>query len=276
MNRTRMKIAQYVGEMKIAQYVSGLLESGEYSDFTITCQYKVFKVHRNIICAESTMLKVACNNANFKEAAEAKIDFPEQRPRIMKMVLQFMYTAEYKPWTLPKFGGNETADNTNDSDEIDGKLPELAVHIMVHQAADMLGMESLKKYAAEKYWKSFDSMRPNNDGVTARDLQVMYDFTEPYDQEFRYPTTIFLFEISQETQKWTETSEVIRKNDPVLCKAFMKLNKDVERKIIIKLNEASCEAQRELRRVRENAHFEIDSLNSTIALLKKPVEEGAW
>jgi hypothetical protein len=155
-------------------------------------------------------------------------------------------------------------------------LPELAVHILVHQAADMLGMESLKKYAAEKYWKSFDSRCPNSDEVTARDLQAMYDYTEPYDQEFRYPTTMFLIEISQETQAWTKTSEVIRKNDPVLCKALVKLNKDVVSKINTKMNEASFEAQRELRRVRENAQFEIDSLTSTIVSLRKPVEENAW
>jgi hypothetical protein len=37
-----------------------LLASGKSSDFTITCQGVKFKVHRNIISEESSILSEAC------------------------------------------------------------------------------------------------------------------------------------------------------------------------------------------------------------------------
>src|SRR5271168_3221017 len=42
-----------------------LLASGESSDFTIICQGVEFKVHKAIICPESSFFHAACTN-NFK------------------------------------------------------------------------------------------------------------------------------------------------------------------------------------------------------------------
>jgi hypothetical protein len=108
-----------------------LLESGNFSDFTITCGDVKFQVHRNIICPESPVLTAACNG-NFKvksehqklfsatslvsfrkltrfvfcswqEAADAQMDFPEERPSILGRVLLFLYTSEYDDSKLPDF-----------------------------------------------------------------------------------------------------------------------------------------------------------------------------
>jgi hypothetical protein len=38
-----------------------LLETGEYSDFAISCKDVEFKVHRAVVCTASSMLKAACN-----------------------------------------------------------------------------------------------------------------------------------------------------------------------------------------------------------------------
>ncbi len=43
-----------------AAYVE-VLETGRHSDFKIICKDVVFKVHRIVICAASTMLEKACN-----------------------------------------------------------------------------------------------------------------------------------------------------------------------------------------------------------------------
>ena len=42
-----------------------MLQSGEYSDFTITCRGKEFKVHKMMICCESDFFKKCCEG-NFK------------------------------------------------------------------------------------------------------------------------------------------------------------------------------------------------------------------
>lgn len=41
-----------------------LLKEGKYSDLTIICQKKEFKVHRNIICAQSPVLAAAIDGEN--------------------------------------------------------------------------------------------------------------------------------------------------------------------------------------------------------------------
>jgi hypothetical protein len=38
-----------------------LLDSGQYSDFIISCKNVDFKVHRAVVCTGSPMLAAACN-----------------------------------------------------------------------------------------------------------------------------------------------------------------------------------------------------------------------
>ncbi|KAJ4359155.1 hypothetical protein N0V95_002407 [Ascochyta clinopodiicola] len=56
-----------------------LYESADYSDLIITCGVETFKVHKAI------------------EAASDKIDLPEDDPSIVKLLVQYLYEAEYEP-----------------------------------------------------------------------------------------------------------------------------------------------------------------------------------
>jgi hypothetical protein len=91
---------------------SRLLDTGKFSDFTITCQGRKWKVHKAIVCSQSEVLEAASRfgkvglHQPFKarvlwliltqEATENKIDLPEDDPEIVEYILRFMYERNYK------------------------------------------------------------------------------------------------------------------------------------------------------------------------------------
>ncbi|RVD86151.1 uncharacterized protein DFL_004441 [Arthrobotrys flagrans] len=71
-----------------------LLESGKYSDFTIICGAKEWKVHRAIICPQSEYFTILCDS-NFKESKDAELDLSAEPPLDVENMLKFLYTGSY-------------------------------------------------------------------------------------------------------------------------------------------------------------------------------------
>ncbi|KAG9185993.1 hypothetical protein G6011_02549 [Alternaria panax] len=74
-----------------------LLSSGDYSDLIITCGPDTYNVHKAIVCAQSSFFKKAEKFLMGKEAAEGRINLPEDDPRAVKLLVQFFYEGEYHP-----------------------------------------------------------------------------------------------------------------------------------------------------------------------------------
>ncbi|KAI4953062.1 hypothetical protein J4E86_006601 [Alternaria arbusti] len=73
-----------------------LRTSGKYSDFTITCGGDTHHVHKNIVCCRSGFFERAERFPAGREAAESKVDLPEDDPAIVKLLIQFLYENDYE------------------------------------------------------------------------------------------------------------------------------------------------------------------------------------
>ncbi|KAF5876306.1 putative btb poz domain protein [Botrytis fragariae] len=71
-----------------------MLDSGRYSDLTIKCGNKVFKVHRNVVCLQSRPLAAHVDGA-FLEALTGEINLPDDHPAIFERIIKFLYTGDF-------------------------------------------------------------------------------------------------------------------------------------------------------------------------------------
>ncbi|KAH6981695.1 BTB/POZ protein, partial [Ilyonectria sp. MPI-CAGE-AT-0026] len=70
-----------------------LLLSGEFSDVTITCRGKTWKLHQAIICPRSTFFQKAFQG-NFKEATAKSLELKEIDPELFDYVVNYLYTGD--------------------------------------------------------------------------------------------------------------------------------------------------------------------------------------
>ncbi|KAI9832042.1 MAG: hypothetical protein M1819_004586 [Sarea resinae] len=66
----------------------------KYTDLALICGPHVFKVHRNVICTQSSFFDIACLG-QFKEASSREIALPEDDPVLIKKMISFLYHGEY-------------------------------------------------------------------------------------------------------------------------------------------------------------------------------------
>ncbi|RBQ77366.1 hypothetical protein FVER14953_12944 [Fusarium verticillioides] len=79
-----------------SEALANLLQTGDYSDLTITCGKDQYHVHKAIICPRSNFFKAACDG-KFKEAQTGKIDLPDDDPAAVRMMIEYLYHDTYVP-----------------------------------------------------------------------------------------------------------------------------------------------------------------------------------
>ncbi|KAF5631134.1 amino acid transport gap1 [Fusarium tjaetaba] len=79
-----------------SEALANLLQTGDYSDLTITCGKDQYRVHKAIICPRSNFFKAACDG-KFKEAQTGEIDLPDDDPTAVRMMIQYLYHDTYVP-----------------------------------------------------------------------------------------------------------------------------------------------------------------------------------
>ncbi|KAI9828220.1 MAG: hypothetical protein M1819_006810 [Sarea resinae] len=91
---TSVGISKRPWEDQLVSEVTRSKETGQYSDLTIICGSRQFKVHRNIVCPQSKFFEVACNSG-FKEASTGEILLPEDDPNEIEHLIAYLYTGKY-------------------------------------------------------------------------------------------------------------------------------------------------------------------------------------
>ncbi|KAH8728872.1 hypothetical protein GQ44DRAFT_737104 [Phaeosphaeriaceae sp. PMI808] len=75
------------------------LQSGNYSDLTVTCGQDIYKVHKVIVCSRTVFFANAIKFPG-KESKEATVDLPEDEPEVIKLLMQYLYEGEYQPFFM--------------------------------------------------------------------------------------------------------------------------------------------------------------------------------
>ncbi|PFH63172.1 hypothetical protein XA68_17281 [Ophiocordyceps unilateralis] len=71
-----------------------LMKSEEYSDLTFSCNDRQFKVHKNVVCGQSPVIRAALSEA-FEEGHSSVIKMHSFDHETVKRLVQFFYTGDY-------------------------------------------------------------------------------------------------------------------------------------------------------------------------------------
>lgn len=118
----------------VVDIITRCFDNDTYSDLTIKCCNKSWKVHRVIVCSQSKVLHAACM-AGFKETHTGVIDLDDDDPVLVEIMLKYFYTGKY----------NEPI---NESEEL--RLP-LQIQVLTYNLADKYDIPALMGLAEEKF-----------------------------------------------------------------------------------------------------------------------------
>ncbi|KAH7122914.1 hypothetical protein EDB81DRAFT_951918 [Dactylonectria macrodidyma] len=95
--------------------LANLLESGKYSDVTLICQEKSFRLHKAVICSQSPVMSAALTG-NFMEAATGTLSANAYDIDTVQRMIDFFYLGKYQVEfpQLPTFPAKDSP-NTSDS-----------------------------------------------------------------------------------------------------------------------------------------------------------------
>ncbi|KAL2150556.1 hypothetical protein VTH82DRAFT_7119 [Thermothelomyces myriococcoides] len=102
--------------------LSGLLTSGKFSDMTVLCGGRTFKVHRAIVCTQSPFFDKAITGG-FAESTTNVVELPDDDPYIFERFLQFLYTGNYNDESSTAWS-KQTEVSMMAVDEVDELLKE--------------------------------------------------------------------------------------------------------------------------------------------------------
>ncbi|KAI1156349.1 hypothetical protein F4825DRAFT_446541 [Nemania diffusa] len=147
----------------LASIATKLLNSGEYSDFTIVCEGEEFRVHKAIVCPQSPVIAAALKS-EFKEAGTNTMEVNFDAGTL-ECMLDFIYTGRYsdtpfQPTQLAQptstSAGNQPAESTanNEGENTPATLPTIS-DILIHHAcvniiANYYGVSDLAKTSANR------------------------------------------------------------------------------------------------------------------------------
>ncbi|KAK4549102.1 hypothetical protein LTR36_007558 [Oleoguttula mirabilis] len=129
----------------LSQATQKLFTSGKYSDITVVCGKRKWKLHKSILCTQSDYFAKACDGS-FHEAQKGIIPLKEDDECAVAAMLYYFYHADYS------------------NDRIKPSATSAALlHVMVYMIADKYILEDLRAVAVKKLsgelgtsWKTKD------------------------------------------------------------------------------------------------------------------------
>ncbi|KAF2085252.1 POZ domain-containing protein [Saccharata proteae CBS 121410] len=127
------EVAVYTGSSDLRESLSNHLESPKYHDVVLKCKGQEFKVHRVILCGQSTFFSTMFDGP-WKESNDRVVNLDDDDLVIVEMMVRFFYRFDY-----------------DDTVHIDGKESPYMVNALVYALADKYDCQSLKELALRKF-----------------------------------------------------------------------------------------------------------------------------
>ncbi|KAH7403063.1 BTB/POZ protein [Cadophora sp. MPI-SDFR-AT-0126] len=118
----------------LIEIITRCFDDDTYSDLTITCRDRSWKVHRVVVCPQSRVLNAACMTG-FKEAQTGIVDLDDDDPAAVETMLRFFYTGKY-------------IEPANESGEI---RFEIRIAILIYILADKYDVSALMDLAEKSF-----------------------------------------------------------------------------------------------------------------------------
>ncbi|CAK1364433.1 unnamed protein product [Cercospora beticola] len=116
--------------------ITGLFCDSTYSDATIQCGERKWRIHKAVVCSQCDFFKVAFDG-RFKEGSNNTITLKEDHPNAVAAMLRFLYSTDY--------------DDTAHNDNAESDWHALAMNVHVHAIGDKYGLPALSKLALFKF-----------------------------------------------------------------------------------------------------------------------------
>ncbi|KAF4333139.1 speckle-type POZ [Fusarium beomiforme] len=147
-----------------------LLETGQFSDFTLVCEGREFKLHQAIVCPQSPVIMAALGGG-FQESTSKIITVNEFDVSIVEYMIGFLYTGDYKLEAQAKEEPIHASDqDRHEQEHVEGVEAEeetisepgdfeeqgkrmttsIVSHLRIHAIADYYNIKSLAKLATSK------------------------------------------------------------------------------------------------------------------------------
>ncbi|CEI67519.1 hypothetical protein FVEN_g5618 [Fusarium venenatum] len=133
--------------------------SGEYSDFTLVCNDREYKLHQVIVCPQSSVISAALSGG-FQEATTKILTVNEFDISTVQYMIAFLYAGEYQIHSKrAKKSTSDDAHNQDDTDEAsqysikqpeDETVDDLISHLRVNAIADYYNIQKLAQLATSK------------------------------------------------------------------------------------------------------------------------------
>ena len=127
-----------------------LLDSGKYSDLTITTRTRSFKVHKAIVCTQSKVF-AAMSDSGFEGTATSTFSLEDDDPATVERMITFLYTGDYDDST--DIAEEEEGEEETDAAQV---CHVLMANARVYCIADKHDMAGLKEIAKANFEHVFE------------------------------------------------------------------------------------------------------------------------
>ncbi|KAK5730471.1 hypothetical protein LTR15_000408 [Elasticomyces elasticus] len=159
------------------------MASEKYSDLTIECDGRKFKVHRVVMCSASPVIAGACDN-NMKEREEGVIEHNEYDADTVERMIQYVYTQTYDVDKAGPSGAAEDMVKPAFHDTTSADINDVLIaHARVFVIGDYYDLPGLKVLAVERFAEAATAVWKLEGFIDV--IKEVYELTGPNHHEIR-------------------------------------------------------------------------------------------